>query len=101
MIKKTEIKDWLDQIDKILLADYLKKDDELRNIFLKARRAIKNGERDALARLSNSISWYLVTHRYEAPKPVIEFAQQIVKEPNKERGKLAFLQMLALSLAQM
>lgn len=101
MIKETEKKYWLEQIDNILLTNYLKKDDDLKTIFLKARSAIGNGEREALAQLSNSISWYLVTHRYEAPKPVIDFAHQIVKEPNKERGKLAFLQMLALSLAQM
>lgn len=98
MIKKVETSEWLVQIDNILLSDYLKNNCELREVFLKARTSIEQGERDALARLSNNISWYLITHRYEAPKPVIEFAQQIAKEPHKERGKLALLQMLALSL---
>ncbi|TNY48586.1 bacteriocin immunity protein, partial [Streptococcus pyogenes] len=46
----------------------------------------------------NDISWYLVLNKYEAPQPVIDFAQQIAKEPHKEKGKLAFLQSLALSL---
>lgn len=41
---------------------------------------------------------HLVVNRYQAPKPVIDLAQQIAKEPHQERGKLAFLQSLTLSL---
>lgn len=90
----------LDQIDSILNSDYLKNNKELKSIFLKARKDIEQGDRGALATLSSNISWYLVTHRYKAPKAVIEFAQEIAKEPYKERGKLAVLQMLALSLTR-
>lgn len=97
-MKNKEVTEWVKQIDTILTTDDIRYNNALVKIFLKARAAIEKGERDALARLSNDISWYLVLNKYEAPQPVIDFAQQIAKEPHKERGKLAFLQSLAPSL---
>ena len=51
------------------------------------------------AELSQSISLYLITHRYQAPKSVIDFGVWIASSSSKYRGKLSFLQMLALSLS--
>lgn len=100
-MKNTELNEWLKQIDTILNSDFIQNNTELKKVFLEARKALENNENDALARLSNNISWYLITHKYEAPGAVIDFAQEIAKEPHKSRGKLAFLQMLALSLTQL
>ncbi|WP_159582886.1 bacteriocin immunity protein [Streptococcus halichoeri] len=99
-MKSNERTEWLKHIELLINSDSIKDNPELKNIFLTTYKALENNERDALARLTNHISWYLITHNYEAPKPIIDFAQQIAKEPHKERGKLAFLQMLALSLTQ-
>lgn len=101
MTRKSDTAAWIAEIDKLLATDEMRHHKELSRIFTKARKAIESGERDALARLSNALSWYLMTNHYEAPKPVIAFAQNIVKEPHKARGKLALLQLLALSLSQM
>lgn len=101
MAKKSDAAAWIAEIDKVLATDEIRHHQALSRIFRTARKAIESGERDALARLSNALSWYLLTNHYEAPKPVIAFAQNIVKEPHKSRGKLALLQMLALSLSQM
>lgn len=100
-MKNNELNEWLKQIDIILESNFIKNNIELQKIFVTAKKALKNNENDALARLSNNISWYLITHKYQAPKAVISFAQEISKEPHNTRGKIAFLQMLALSLAQM
>lgn len=51
------------------------------------------------AELSQSISLYLMMHRYQAPKSVIDFGVWIANSSSKYRGKLSFLQMLALSLS--
>lgn len=100
MIKKNknDMNGYLEPIEQILSSGVIKDNEKLRRVFLSAKESIEKGERDALARLSNDISWYLVTNKYQAPKEIIDFARQIAKEPSKERGKLAFLQMLALSL---
>ncbi|MGT2808942.1 bacteriocin immunity protein [Streptococcus iniae] len=100
MIKKHKSSEWLSQIDDILKSDCIKHNKALVAIFLRGKKAIAEGEQNALARLSNDISWYLVVNKYEAPEPVIDFAQKIAKEPHKLRGKLALLQMLARSFIQ-
>ncbi|TVW76366.1 bacteriocin immunity protein, partial [Streptococcus pneumoniae] len=48
--------------------------------------------------LSQGLSLYLMTHHYQAPKSVIDFGLWIAKAPSQERGRLAFLQMLAQTL---
>ena len=63
--------------------------------------SIKNDEFGAIGRLSNDLSIYLMTHQYLAPKNVIEFAGLIAKIPHQERGKGAFLNMLAMTLANL
>ncbi|MGG6788515.1 UNVERIFIED_CONTAM: bacteriocin immunity protein [Streptococcus canis] len=98
MEKNKDVTEWVKQIDTILNANDIRHNNALVKILLKARTAIEKGEQGALARLSNDISWYLVVNRYQTPKPIIDLAQQIAKEPHQERGKLAFLQSLALSL---
>lgn len=98
MIKKNESNEWLAQIDNILNSDAIQNNKSLFAIFMTAKKAIEKGEQDVLARLSSDISWYLILNKYEAPKPVIDFAQSIAKKPHQSRGKLALLQMLALSL---
>ncbi len=90
--------DVLKKIDEILKSDEVLKDDELKMIFSKSRISIENDEFRALGGLSNSLSLYLMTHQYVAPKNVIEFATFIAKVPHQERGKGSFLKMLAMSL---
>ncbi|MGT2754314.1 bacteriocin immunity protein [Streptococcus ovis] len=51
------------------------------------------------ANLSQTISLYLMTHHYSAPKSVIDFGVWIANSPSKYRGKLSFLQMIAMSLS--
>lgn len=50
------------------------------------------------AEISQSISLYLMTHHYDAPKSVVELGYWLAQSTPKYRGKLSFLQMLALSL---
>nr|WP_237334446.1 hypothetical protein [Streptococcus halotolerans] len=47
------------------------------------------------------MSLYLICHRYEAPKSVVDFGSWLAKYPSVERGHLAAPQMLAQSLASL
>ena len=93
-MKKQEI---LKFIDKLLFSDEVSHDEQLKEIFMNGRTSIENDEFGA----SNDLSMYLMTHQYLAPENVIEFASLIAKTPHQERGKGAFLNMLAMTLANL
>ena len=97
-MKKQEI---LNHIDNLLLSDEVSHDVQLKKIFLNGQTSIKNDEFRAIGRLSNDLSIYLMTHQYLAPKNVIEFASLIAKIPHQERGKGAFLNMLAITFSNL
>ncbi|MGV3027969.1 bacteriocin immunity protein [Streptococcus hyovaginalis] len=99
--KKDDINKWLIQLEELLEIEGVQSNATLKKIFEQSKKDIEEDGHPALARLSNTLSFYLVTHQYKGPKEVIEFAGKLVKEPHKERGKLATLQMLALSLFQL
>lgn len=97
-MKKEEL---LKSIDEMLSSDEIICNNVLQAIFLKAKDSVQSDEYGAVSGLSNDLSMYLMTNRFLAPKKVIEFAGMIAKEPHKERGKGAFLKMLAMSLVGM
>ncbi len=97
-MKKQEI---LNLIDNLLLSDEVFHDVQLKKIFLNGQTSIKNDEFGGIGRLSNDLSIYLMTHQYLAPKNVIEFASLIAKIPHQERGKGAFLNMLAITFSNL
>lgn len=97
-MKKQEI---LKFIDKLLFSDEVSHDEQLKEIFMNGRTSIENDEFGAIGGLSNDLSMYLMTHQYLAPENVIEFASLIAKTPHQERGKGAFLNMLAMTLANL
>lgn len=98
---KVELKNGLMTV----LNDYhVQRNGDLNLLFEKCMAELENAKtnRDVsaiAARLSQSISLYLVCHRYEAPKSVIDLGLWLAKYPSVERGHLAPLQMLAQSLA--
>lgn len=94
-MKKQDI---LKSIDEILASKEVVCNDKLQQIFLKAKNSIQNDELGSLGSLSNELSLYLMTNKYIAPKNVVEFASLIAKAPHQERGKGAFLKMLAMTL---
>ena len=97
-MKKQEI---LKFIDKLLFSDEVSHDEQLKEIFMNGRTSIENDEFGAIGGLSNDLFMYLMTHQYLAPENVIEFASLIAKTPHQERGKGAFLNMLAMTLANL
>jgi hypothetical protein len=97
-MKKQEI---LNLIDNLLLSDEVSHDIQLKKIFLNGLTSIKNDEFGAIGGLSNDLSMYLMTHQYLAPKNVIEFTSLIAKIPHQERGKGAFLNMLAITFSNL
>lgn len=82
----------------------VKKTSDLHSLFEKYSAALEEAksEREVItiaAQLSQSLSIYLMGHRYEAPKSVVDFGLWLSKFPSLKRGRLAPLQMLAQSLA--
>lgn len=93
-MKKSEL---LQEIDDLITQEEVSKNSELLSIFVKGREQIVSDSSVALGQLSQAISLYLMQHSYQAPKEVIEFSTKIAKAPHQERGKGAFLKMLAMS----
>lgn len=82
----------------------VKKNSDLKSLFEKDVVALDESKTDRevmtlAAQLSQSLSIYLMSHRYEAPKSVVNFGTWLVKYSSLKRGQLAPLQMLAQSLA--
>lgn len=86
-----------ERVEQLLQQKEINENSELSHLF---RLAIQNLDRNekyqsVMANLSQGLSLYLMTHHYQAPKSVIDFGLWIAKAPSQERGRLAFLQMLA------
>lgn len=82
----------------------VKKTSDLYSLFEKYSAALEEAksEREVItiaAQLSQSLSIYLMGHRYEAPKSVVDFGVWLSKFPSPKRGQLAPLLTLAQSLA--
>lgn len=82
----------------------VKKNSDLKSLFEKDVVALDEAKTDRevmtlAAQLSQSLSIYLMSHRYEAPKLVVDFGVWLSKYPSLKRGQLAPLLMLAQSLA--
>ncbi|WP_438831831.1 bacteriocin immunity protein [Streptococcus pluranimalium] len=83
---------------------HVKKTSDLHSLFEKYSAALEEAksEREVItiaAQLSQSLSIYLMDHRYEAPKSVVDFGVWLSKFPSLKRGQLAPLLILAQSLA--
>ncbi|MHB9781239.1 bacteriocin immunity protein [Streptococcus sp. 10F2] len=92
-----EKEDLIREIDKILGIPEMTTDIELKKIFSASKIAIEENQVQAISQLSHSLSLYLMTHHYKAPKNVIEFATKIANKYHRERGKISALNMLAMS----
>ena len=90
--------DLLKEIEQLLQSGELAENTELSNIFLQAKESAALAELTWKSQLSQSLSLYLLTHQFRAPRQVLQLAQSIAKSPHQQRGKGAFLQMLAQSL---
>ncbi len=88
-------------IEQLLNSGELAENEELRNIFLKARESTNMAELTWKSQLSQNLSLYLLTHQFQAPRQVLELAHSIAKSPHQQRGKGTFLQMLAQSLTHL
>ncbi|HEU3557621.1 TPA: bacteriocin immunity protein [Streptococcus pneumoniae] len=89
-----------ERVEQLLQQKEINENSELSHLF---RLAIQNLDRNekyqtVMANLSQGLSLYLMTHHYQAPRSVIDFGLWIAKAPSQERGRLAFLQMLAQTL---
>lgn len=98
---KRELKE---ELMTILSDSQVKKKSDLKSLFEKGVVALDEAKTDRevmtlAAQLSQSLSIYLMGHRYEAPKSVVNFGTWLVKYSSLKRGQLAPLQMLAQSLA--
>ncbi|WP_367783150.1 bacteriocin immunity protein [Streptococcus pluranimalium] len=98
---KRELKE---ELMTILSDSQVKKKSDLKSLFEKGVVALDEAKTDRevmtlAAQLSQSLSIYLMGHRYEAPKSVVDFGVWLSKYPSLKRGQLAPLQMLAQSLA--
>ena len=87
-----------------VLSDCQVKNSDLKSLFEKDVVALDEAKTDRevitlAAQLSQSLSIYLMSHRYEAPKSVVDFGVWLSKYPSLKRGQLAPLLMLAQSLA--
>lgn len=73
---------------------------QLKRLFDDLQRQLVRGDapETALASFSQSLSLYLMTNHYEAPKAVLDFASQASQELSRHRGRASALKMLALSL---
>ncbi|WFM79272.1 bacteriocin immunity protein [Streptococcus pluranimalium] len=98
---KLELKE---ELMTVLSDSQVKKKSDLKSLFEKGVVALDEAKTDRevmtlAAQLSQSLSIYLMGHRYEAPKSVVNFGTWLVKYSSLKRGQLAPLQMLAQSLA--
>ena len=71
----------------------VKKTSDLHSLFAKYSAALEEAksEREVItlaAQLSQSLSIYLMGHRYEAPKSVVDFGVWLSKYPSLKRGQL-------------
>lgn len=81
----------------ILLLEQTMADDEVKKIpeclqmLSDSKTRLNQGEPASFvaARLSKSISWYLVTHHYKAPKAIIDFSKSFLDAPVKHRGQIS------------
>lgn len=89
-----------ERLEHLLHQKEINENRELSDLFRLSIQDLNKNEKyqSVMAKLSQGLSFYLMTHHYQAPKSVIDFGLQIAKAPSKERGKLAFLQMLAQTL---
>ncbi|HGP9172696.1 TPA: bacteriocin immunity protein [Streptococcus pneumoniae] len=84
-----------ERVEQLLQQKEINENSELSHLF----RLDRNEKyQSVMANLSQGLSLYLMTHHYQAPKSVIDFGLWIAKAPSQERGRLAFLQMLAQTL---
>ncbi|MFU2206551.1 bacteriocin immunity protein [Streptococcus pluranimalium] len=78
-----------------VLSDYqVKRNSDLKSLFDKGVVALDEAKTDRevvtlAAQLSQSLSIYLMSHRYEAPKSVVDFGVWLSKYPSLKRGQLA------------
>ena len=88
-------------IEQLLDSGELAENEELQNIFLKARESTNMAELTWKSQLSQNLSLYLLTHQFRTPRQVLELAHSMAKSPHQQRGKGTFLQMLAQSLTHL
>lgn len=78
----------------------VQKNQELYSLFSKVFESYQaDPDPSLVAGLAHKVSFYLMTHGYEAPKSVLDFMTLGQKEVAKERGKGSFWLMLAQTLA--
>lgn len=83
-----------ERVEQLLQQKEINENSELSHLYLDRNEKYQS----VMANLSQGLSLYLMTHHYQAPKSVIDFGLWIAKAPSQERGRLAFLQMLAQTL---
>ncbi|TWT16346.1 bacteriocin immunity protein [Streptococcus sp. sy010] len=84
---------------KVLQDPAVQEKEELYQLFLTSYSEYQKKKDDAIMlSLTSKVSLYLLTHRYEAPKSVIDFAQKFQKSLHQERGKARGLLQVAFSL---
>lgn len=83
--------DFILLLEKAMADDEVRKTPECLQMLSDSKKRINQGEPASFvaARLSKSISWYLVTHHYRAPKAIIDFSKSFLDAPAKYIGQIS------------
>lgn len=94
------IPDFKEKLNTVLADEKVQAIPELHQVCSQALEQLEARERpDAvMAQLSQALSLYLMQHSYKAPEVIIDLGMWLAKAPHRYRGKISFLQMLAMSL---
>lgn len=86
----------IDQLYNALLDKEVAGQPELYGICLQAKKELEQKEPENLVftRFSRSLSWYLLCHKYQAPKSIIELAMAVEKIAQEYRSQVAWSQLL-------
>lgn len=79
-----------------LLDKEVAKDEELYQICLSAKVDLEKNEPENLVftKLSQSLSWYLMTNKYSVPKTITDLASAVQKTAQRYRSDIALGQIL-------